>query len=85
MLEHIEKARLSELLQHKLLVECILASPSDRRSKDIIGSIFDAKKALIELKLPSLLPKDTIEEDNKVLTATDMSEWKSFLEKVNKK
>jgi len=83
ILNHIQDERLYSLLQHKLLIETVLRATADKRNKDMLEPIFETSRSLIGLKLPSALPKDTIKK--KELSKDDLAEWKTFLDKVNKK
>ncbi len=85
IVDYIQEERLYQLLQNKLFIETTLRSSIERKSKDTLEPIFEVSRSLIGLKLPSALPKDTIKKDDKDLSTDDLSEWKSFLEKVNKK
>ena len=84
ILNHIQEDRLYSLLQHKLLIETVLRATLDRRDKEILEPIFETSRALIGLKLPSALPKDTINKKEE-LSKNDLDEWRTFLQKANKK
>lgn len=85
VLGYIQEQRLYGLLQHKLFIETVLRSSFERKTKDTLDPIFDVSRALIELKLPSAVPTDTIKKDAAELKREDLVKWKDFLEKVNKK
>jgi hypothetical protein len=55
------------------------------KPKGFTDPIFDVSKALIGLKLPLALPKDTINKDSIKTSEEDLKEWKEFLTQVNKK
>jgi hypothetical protein len=88
ILNHIEEERLFTLLEHKLFIDTVLRGTMSGRSKATLEPIFETSNSLIELKLPSVLPKATIKEEKKkstALTADDLKEWKTFLDSVNNK
>ena len=85
ILAYIQEERLYGLLQNKLFIETVLRSNFERKTKDVLDPIFDVSRSLIELKLPSAVPDDTIKKDNTELKKEDLAKWKDFLEKVNKK
>jgi hypothetical protein len=84
VLDYIENERLYSLLQNRLLIETVLRGAAGGSSK--LDPIFEVSRSLIGLKLPSALPKDTINKDakNKSLSKEDIQEWKQFLTEVNK-
>jgi hypothetical protein len=65
-------------------METILRATMDSRSKDVLAPIFETSRSLIGLKLPSALPKDTINKKEE-LSKNDLEEWRTFLQQVNKK
>jgi len=84
VLDYIRDERLYKLLEHRLLMETILRATMDSRSKDVLAPIFETSRSLIGLKLPSALPKDTINKKEE-LSKNDLEEWRTFLQQVNKK
>lgn len=80
--KYIEENNLYALLEHRLFVETSLRSNLSNKTKDTFNPIFDITKSIIELKLPSALPKDKIENNNNI--EDTIAEWKNFLTKVNK-
>jgi len=85
ILQHIQEERLYALLEHKLLIETVIRATAESTSKNFYKPIFDVHKALIELKLPTALPDDKMNKADNTKQVDDLSEWKEFLEKVNKK
>ena len=84
ILNYIQDERLYSLLEHKLLMETVLRATLDSRNKDTLAPIFETSRSLIGLKLPSALPKDTIKKKEE-LSKNELDEWKTFLQRVNKK
>lgn len=84
ILREIQEERFYKLMEHRLFMETVLRATTESRNKDILEPIFEASKTLIGLKLPSALPKDTIKKKEN-LTKNDLDEWRTFLQKVNKK
>jgi len=83
---HIYDQHTYELLKNRLFIETTLRSAIRNKSKDALEPIFELARSLIELKLPSILSKDTIKKDTADLPdANDLKEWKEFLDRVNKK
>lgn len=85
ILNYIQEQHLYDLLQNKLFIETVLRSSFERKTKESLDPIFEVSRSLIELKLPSAVPKDTIKKDTAELKREDLVKWKDFLEKVNKK
>ena len=85
ILAHIYDQHVYDLLKNKLFIETVLRSTVENKNKTLLDPIFELARSLIELKLPSLLPKDTIKKDSADLSTDDLKEWKEFLERVNKK
>ena len=65
-------------------METVLRATMDSRGRDALAPIFETSRSLIGLKLPSALPKDTIKKKEE-LSKNDLEEWRTFLQKVNKK
>lgn len=85
IIDYIENQRLYGLLQNRLLIETIIRSSIDNKQKGLLDPIYDVSKSLIGLKLPLALAKDTIDKTPTKQVSDDLSNWKEFLEKVNKK
>jgi len=85
ILEHIHDQHVYDLLKNRLFLETVLRSSIQNKSKALLDPIFELSRSLIELKLPSILSKDTIKKDTAELSTDDLKEWKEFLERVNKK
>lgn len=85
VLSYIQDERLYELLKNRLFIETSVRSSFASKSKEVLAPIFEVADLLIGLKLPSALPKDTINKDTKDFPKDDLAEWKKFLEQVNKK
>ena len=73
------------LLQNELFIETVLRSTAESTSKGFLDPVFAVSRSLIGLKLPSALHKDKIEKNDTEKSKDNLSEWKAFLETVNKK
>jgi len=85
ILDYIEEQHVVDLLQNRLLVETVLRSSLASKSKDILQPIFDTSRSIMELKLPSAVPKDTIKENKQDPEALkkEMAEWKELFKKAS--
>ncbi len=75
VLSYIHDQALFKLLEHKLLIETVLRGTSNSRAKDLYDPIFEVSNSLVGLKLPSAVPKDTINKDKTELSQDDLAEW----------
>jgi hypothetical protein len=84
ILDYIEEQHVVDLLQNRLMIETVLRSTFSSKSKDVLKPIFDTSKAIMELKLPSAVPKDTIKENKQDPEALkkEMAEWKELFKKA---
>lgn len=66
------------------MIETVLRSNLSSKAKDVLNPIFDVAKSIIQLKLPSAAPKDTIKENKQDPEALkkEMAEWKELLSKA---
>lgn len=84
IIDYIEEQHVVDLLQNRLMIETGIRSNLSSKSKDILQPIFDTAKAIIQLKLPSAAPKDTIKENKQDPEALkkEMAEWKELFSKA---
>ena len=84
IINYIEEQHIIELLQNKLMIETVLRSSLSSKAKDVLKPIFDTSNAIIQLKLPSAVPKDTIKENKQDPEALkkEMAEWKELFSKA---
>ena len=66
-------------------METTIRSNAENKKKGIFEPVFDIAKTMIELKLPSIAPKDKIEKNALGMSAEEMQEWKDLLKVMNKK
>jgi hypothetical protein len=93
VLDYIQQERVYGLLQNKLFIETVLRSTlPDKSAKGIFDPIYDTSNNMIGLKLPSLKPTDTIENNNKKsakgnhgLSKQEIEEYKAILIEANRK
>lgn len=66
------------------MIETALRSNLSSKAKDVLQPIFDVAQAIIQLKLPSAAPKDTIKENKQDPEALkkEMAEWKELFSKA---
>ena len=72
-------------MQNKLFIETVLRSTSQSTAKDLYSPIYDIYRKLIELKLPSAAPKDTIKDSKKEVSREELLKWKKILDQAKKK
>jgi hypothetical protein len=84
IIDYIEEQHIVDLLHNKLLIETTLRSSLSSKAKDVLQPIFDVAQAIIQLKLPSAAPKDTIKENKQDPEALkkEMAEWKELFSKA---
>ena len=63
ILDYIEEQHIIALLQNRLMIETVLRSSLSNKTKDVLKPIFDTSRAIMELKLPLVAPKDKIKEN----------------------
>ena len=84
IVHHLENELMYSLLANRLFIETTIRSNVENKKKGIFDPVFDVAKTMIELKLPSVAPKDKIEKNSLGMTAAEMDEWKQLLKKMNK-
>lgn len=84
IIDYIEEQHIVDLLHNKLLIETTLRSNLSSKAKDVLQPIFDVARTIIQLKLPSAAPKDTIKENKQDPEALkkEMAEWKELFSKA---
>jgi hypothetical protein len=92
ILDYIEEQHVLDLLQNRLMIETVLRSTLTSKSKDVLEPIFDTSKTIMELKLPSVFPKDKIKDNDKSKLADitqdpealkkEIDEWKALFNQV---
>ena len=84
ILDYIEEQHIVDLLQNRLMIETVLRASLSSKTKVILKPIFDTSRAIMELKLPSAVPKDTIKENKQDPEALkkEMAEWKELFKKA---
>jgi hypothetical protein len=84
ILDYIEEQHIVDLLQNRLMIETVLRASLSSKTKEILKPIFDTSRAIMELKLPSAVPKDTIKENKQDPEALkkEMAEWKELFKKA---
>jgi len=85
IIHHLENELMYSLLSNRLFMETTIRSSVENKKKGLFDPVFDIAKTMIELKLPSLAPKDKIEKNSLGMTAEELQEWKDLLKEMNKK
>jgi hypothetical protein len=91
ILDHIYEERIYGLMHNKLLIDTVIRSSLPYK-EGVFDTVYTTASNMIGLKLPSLKPADTIENNGKQsssgikgLSKQEIEEYKALLNAANKK